>query len=118
LVRFPAGRLLLEGELVYPEREPPSAGVVVAGPHPLLGGTMDNNVVAALTHGLAGHGLAVLRFNYRGTGDSDGLPVEAAVNLAEFWATSHVRDERSYRLDLVSAFLGHVPRPRRADLPP
>ena len=39
-VRVPAGPYLLEGELAYPDQEFPRAGVVVAGPHPLLGGTM------------------------------------------------------------------------------
>jgi alpha/beta superfamily hydrolase len=102
-VRFPSGGLLLEGELSYPEQPQPRAGVVVAGPHPLLGGTMRNNVVAALTHGLARRGLATLRFNYRGTGQSEGPRVDGLNNLAEFWATSRLGEEPAYRSDLISA---------------
>jgi hypothetical protein len=42
--------------------------VVLAGPHPLLGGTLHNNVVRGLGDGPARGGLATLRFNYRGVG--------------------------------------------------
>jgi alpha/beta superfamily hydrolase len=104
---------LLEGELSYPERRSPLAGAVVAGPHPLLGGTMQNNVVSALTRDLARRGLATLRFNYRGTGHSEGPPVDVVNSLAEFWKTSHVREESAYRQDLIGAcqFLQEVLRP-------
>ena len=101
-VRFPAGGFLLEGELTYPEESVPLAGAVVAGPHPLLGGTMHNNVVAALTRDLAHRGLATLRFNYRGTGQSEGPPVDVVSRLAEFWKTSHISEESAYQEDLVS----------------
>jgi alpha/beta superfamily hydrolase len=109
-VRIASGGLLLEGELAYPEQDSPWAGAVVSGPHPLLGGTMQNNVVTALTYGLARRGLATLRFNYRGIGQSEGPPVDGMSSLAEFWATSHVTEELAYQEDLVSAsaFLGEV----------
>jgi alpha/beta superfamily hydrolase len=64
-VRFTAGAHRLEGELVYPEEQRPARAVVLAGPHPLLGGNMHNNVVRALGDGLARLGAATLRFNYR-----------------------------------------------------
>ena len=67
-VRFSAGRYRLEGELAYPEAALPRGALVLAGPHPLLGGNMHNNVVRGLGDGLAQHGLATLRFNYRGVG--------------------------------------------------
>ncbi|MCO5170648.1 MAG: hypothetical protein M9894_30320 [Planctomycetes bacterium] len=45
-------------------------GVVVAPPHPLLGGDADNNVVLAVARGVLARGWGVLRFNYRGVGGS------------------------------------------------
>ena len=102
-VRFPSGPYRLEGELVYPIDDAPVGAAVVAGPHPLLGGDMDNNVVAGLADGLAARGLATLRFNYRGVGGSGGPAVDSAAHLARFWATSHVDDEGDFRFDLIAA---------------
>ncbi len=74
-VRFPADGVdppLLQGELWAPDGAGPVAGVVVAHPHPLRGGSMDNNVVMALCEGLRRAGIAALRFNFRGVGLSEG----------------------------------------------
>src|ERR1700722_18050193 len=84
-VRFDAGPFRLEGELVYPESAAPRGAVVIAGPHPLLGGDMHNNVVRGVADELAGRGLAALRFNYRGVGGSTGPAVDVASNIARFW---------------------------------
>jgi len=58
-----------------PEREggarPPRAAVV-CHPHPLFGGTMHNKVVYQAAKTLHRFGLPVLRFNFRGTGLSEG----------------------------------------------
>jgi len=102
-VLFPSGAYLLEGELVYPDDATPVEGAVVAGPHPLLGGDMRNNVVVGLSEGLAARGMAVLRFNYRGVGGSEGPAIDAAAHLSRFWATSHVDDESDFRFDLAAA---------------
>ena len=102
-VRFTAGPYRLEGELLYPEAVAPWGAVVVANPHPLLGGDMGNNVVRGLTDGLAERGLATLRFNYRGVGRSEGKPADVAVHLARFWETSHVSDELDLSRDLETA---------------
>jgi alpha/beta superfamily hydrolase len=101
-VRFEAGPFPLEGELAYAEA-PPRGVAVVAGPHPLLGGDMRNNVVRGLAEGLARRGVPTLRFNYRGVGGSGGPPVAVTSDLAEFWATSHVRGEQDFRDDLAAA---------------
>ena len=45
---------------------------VVCHPHPLHGGTMDNKVVYTLTRLLSSLGAEVVRFNFRGVGNSDG----------------------------------------------
>jgi alpha/beta superfamily hydrolase len=103
VVEFPSGDLTLEGRLAYPDVDAPRRGVAIAGPHPLLGGDVDNNVMAALTAGLARRGFLTLAYNYRGVGRSDGRPPDVGAQLAEFWATSHVASEPGYQDDLVAA---------------
>lgn len=63
----------LEGVLALPDDPPrrcPAA--VVCHPHPALGGTMDNTVVTSICRALASVGIASLRFNFRGVGQSQG----------------------------------------------
>lgn len=50
----------------------PRAAVVFAHPHPQYGGTMHTKAVYQGTKGLARIGCAVLRFNFRGVGSSEG----------------------------------------------
>ncbi len=50
----------------------PRAAAVVCHPHPVAGGTLDNNVVFRTARGLQSAGLAVLRFNFRSAGRSEG----------------------------------------------
>lgn len=45
---------------------------VVASPHPMMGGRMDNPVVEALVRGFQAGGMSTLRFNFRGVGLSGG----------------------------------------------
>jgi len=47
-------------------------GVVIAHPHPLYGGSMDDALTIALARVLHEHGAATLRFNFRGVGRSEG----------------------------------------------
>jgi alpha/beta superfamily hydrolase len=103
-VQFPAGPYLLEGELAYvSEVNEPHGGVVLAGSHPMLGGTMHNNVVRGLGDGLAEYGWATLRFNYRGIGRSEGPRIDVARHMAEFWQTSHVEGEMDLAQDVQAA---------------
>ena len=51
---------------------PPAAAAVVCHPHPLFGGTLHNKVVYQAAKALDGLGMAVLRFNFRGAGLSQG----------------------------------------------
>jgi alpha/beta superfamily hydrolase len=46
---------------------------VVAHPHPLFGGTMDNKVVQILAKACVAADWECLRFNFRGVGDSEGV---------------------------------------------
>ena len=66
-----AGRI--EAMLWTASQENPSLTAVVCHPHPLFGGTMHNKVVFQTAKVLHGHGLPVLRFNFRGTGLSEGV---------------------------------------------
>src|SRR5450432_1753843 len=59
-------------EAILKEPAAPVAAVVVCHPHPLGGGTMNNNVVYRAAKALGEAGLAVLRFNFRGVGASTG----------------------------------------------
>ena len=68
-LRGPAGRL--EALIDAPEG-PPKAAVVFAHPLPTHGGTMHTKAVYQATKGLVRAGCAVLRFNFRGVGASDG----------------------------------------------
>ncbi len=45
---------------------------VIAHPHPLFGGTMDNKVVTTLARALVDSGIAAFRFNFRGVGATEG----------------------------------------------
>jgi uncharacterized protein len=65
----PAGRL--EAILMQPE-SPPVAAAVVCHAHPLHGGIMHFKVVFRAAKALQSAGLAVLRFNFRGVGRSEG----------------------------------------------
>jgi uncharacterized protein len=71
LISGPAGRL--EALLEEPEEQEPRLAAVVCHPHPLYGGTMHNKVVFRIARGLRRAGLAVLRFNFRGVGASEGV---------------------------------------------
>ena len=51
----------------------PRAACAFCHPHPLFGGTKDNSVVFRAARGLQQAGLAVLRFNFRGVGRSEGV---------------------------------------------
>jgi alpha/beta superfamily hydrolase len=51
----------------------PHGGVVMCHPHPLYGGDMDNPVVVRLVEVCSDLGLATIRFNFRGTGQSTGV---------------------------------------------
>jgi alpha/beta superfamily hydrolase len=50
----------------------PRGLAVIAHPHPLFGGTMDNKVVQTLARAFVQAGWTALRFNFRGVGQSQG----------------------------------------------
>jgi alpha/beta superfamily hydrolase len=66
----PAGRL--ESILMLPDTGPVAAAVVCHA-HPLHGGIMHFKVVFRAAKALQSHGVACLRFNFRGVGRSEGV---------------------------------------------
>ncbi|HXQ26138.1 MAG TPA: alpha/beta family hydrolase [Candidatus Acidoferrales bacterium] len=66
----PAGRL--EATLWTTPDPDPKFAAVVCHPHPLYGGTMHNKVVYQAAKSLHRRGAPVLRFNFRGTEQSEG----------------------------------------------
>jgi alpha/beta superfamily hydrolase len=67
----PAGRL--EAILNHPpEGVRPAASAIICHAHPLHGGMMHFKVIFRAAKALQSHGIAVLRFNFRGVGRSEG----------------------------------------------
>lgn len=65
----PVGRL--EGRF-HRSENPRAPLVLVLHPHPAQGGTMNNRVTYAIFQAFVNMGFSVLRFNYRGVGNSQG----------------------------------------------
>ncbi|MGE5259144.1 MAG: alpha/beta hydrolase [Hyphomicrobiales bacterium] len=68
-ISFVSGNLRLAGML---EKEGDARAVIITHPHPLYGGDMDNPVVRAVRRAYLGKGYSTMRFNFRGTGESEG----------------------------------------------
>jgi alpha/beta superfamily hydrolase len=59
---------------------------VIAHPHPLFGGTMDNKVVQTLARAFVQSGWRTVRFNFRGVGASEGVYDEGRGELSDLLA--------------------------------
>jgi alpha/beta superfamily hydrolase len=83
-VAGPAGRI----EVLRDQPEGQPRGVaVIAHPHPLHGGTMDNKVVQTLARAFVQSGWTAVRFNFRGVGGSEGTYDEGRGELQDLLAT-------------------------------
>jgi alpha/beta superfamily hydrolase len=109
-VSFYSSELLLEGILAIPEGAGPFPAVIVCHPHPLYGGSMDNNVVCNLSETLTQASLVSFKFNFRGVGGSQGEfgqgigereDVEAAISFI-----STVKEVDSNRIGLAGYSAG------------
>jgi alpha/beta superfamily hydrolase len=67
----PAGKM--ECLLDMPEGSAPRGIALVAHPHPLYGGTMENKVAVTLARTFMALGYVVARVNFRGVGESEGV---------------------------------------------
>ena len=71
LLQGPAGRIEVLRDAPVADVAPRGVAVI-AHPHPLFGGTMDNKVVQTLARAFVQCGWQALRFNFRGVGRSQG----------------------------------------------
>jgi alpha/beta superfamily hydrolase len=70
----PAGAVeVLRDEPALPGGTPSRGVAVIAHPHPLFGGTMENKVVQTLARAFTQCGWSAVRFNFRGVGASAGV---------------------------------------------
>ncbi len=81
-ITFPVGTISLEGLFSSPSTAP-SIGAVICHPHPQYGGEMRNNVVSTLTLAFQEAGIATLRFNFRGVGQSGGSHGEGEAEIED-----------------------------------
>jgi alpha/beta superfamily hydrolase len=93
----------IEGTLAYRLAPEPTWACLLAGPHPLLGGEMGNNVVRALVARAAEAGAVVLSFNYAGVGESEGGPTDWPAAVSTFWREASVPEELQWREDASAA---------------
>lgn len=70
----------------------PAAGIeprgiaVLAHPHPLFGGTLDNKVTQTMARAVIGQGVISLRPNFRGVGQSAGEHDHGMGEVEDLWA--------------------------------
>ena len=72
----------------------PRAAVVLAHPHPLYGGTMHTKAVYQAAKAFCRIGCAVLRFNFRGAGTSEGSFDQGPGEMADFRRALDVASHR------------------------
>jgi uncharacterized protein len=79
---------------------------VVCHPHPLFGGTMDNKVVQTLARAFVQSGWTVLRFNFRGVGQSEGVYDEGRGEADDLRALIQAHAPRGSALALAGFSFG------------
>jgi uncharacterized protein len=92
LVPGPAGQI--ETALDYPANDTPRNIALVAHPHPLYGGALDNKVAQTLAWAFRDLGYLAVRPNFRGVGQSEGqhdLGIGETDDLEHIvhWAAKH-----------------------------
>ncbi len=78
----PAGRI----ECAIDVPDTPRGVALIAHPHPLYGGTLDNKVVQTLARSFVELGYAVIRPNFRGVGATEGVHDEGRGELDDMGA--------------------------------
>jgi alpha/beta superfamily hydrolase len=90
-VNGPAGRL----QVVIQDPGAQRLGVaLIAHPHPLYGGTLDNKVVQTLAKAFHAAGYAALRLNFRGVDESEGVYDDGRGEVEDFAALAAYARER------------------------
>jgi alpha/beta superfamily hydrolase len=103
-VTFISNGLSIEGQLAQGDHP---KGVVITHPHPLYGGDMHNNVVAAVSRTYQKIDCTTLRFNFRGVGGSqgnyhDGIGEQEDVRAA----VAYLADSGIQQIDLAGYSFG------------
>ncbi len=79
--------VILQAVMEYPEMgSVPIPSCLICHPHPLYGGDMNNNMVSALSRLMINSGIATLRFNFRGVGQSSGSYGEGVSEMLDVGA--------------------------------
>lgn len=65
-----------------------AVGVVITHPHPLYGGSMDNNVVWTAARAFGDRGWSTLRFNFRGVGRSTGAYGDGLAEVEDLYGAA------------------------------
>jgi uncharacterized protein len=87
LIPGPAGGL--EVALDVPADNAIQGLAVVAHPHPLYGGTLDNKVAQTLARAFVSQGMVCLRPNFRGVGKSESAHDHGRGEVDDLWAAWH-----------------------------
>ena len=103
-VLFHSGDTQLEGLL---EGASANSGAVITHPHPLYGGDMHNHVVGIIRQVYHQKGFTTLRFNFRGTGSSQGRYDNGKGEQADLIAAVNFLRKRGIdRIDLAGYSFG------------
>ena len=94
----------LECNLDLPADLPPRGIALIAHPHPLYGGTMENKVVQTLARAFIALGYVSVRMNFRGVGASAGVH-DAGIGETRDMALLHAHMRAQYP-DLPVAMAG------------
>ena len=85
----------LECKLDLPSDSTPRGIALLAHPHPLYGGTMDNKVIQTLARAFTALGYVSVRMNFRGVGTSAGVH-DAGVGETNDMALLHTHMSQQY----------------------
>lgn len=102
LVDNPAARCTTSGTSAggAEAARPPRAAIVLGHPHPLYGGSMHTKVLFQAAKAFCRLGVAVLRFNFRGVGTSEGTFDNGLGEVEDYWAAVEFMARRYPDVDL------------------
>ena len=102
-VSIPAEAGMLAGEISYADDVDAGYLALLLNPHPHMGGSMCNGLIAHLATGLVSSGAVVVRFDYRGVGASEGVTPDVAASMAEFWRSGRAPEDEGMIADARAA---------------
>jgi uncharacterized protein len=107
-VRIPFEEGTLEGEFSNVSSQEPQVGIILCHPHPLYGGNMQNNVIQSIFRTLSVHGYPILRFNFRGVGNSDGISSNGEREQEDIEAAYHfLKNQQDVNPSLKIVLIGY-----------